>query len=89
MLRYLRTFNFLWRAKRMEHSLASVWKAQASHNRHVHKMTGLNHVTSGFLVKVDTVMNDWCRDGTCFIPVSSVDSLHDALYTSNAILHNI
>jgi gamma-tubulin complex component 3 len=39
MLRYLRTFNFLWRAKRMEHCLASVWKAQASYNRHVHKMT--------------------------------------------------
>ncbi|XP_062521244.1 gamma-tubulin complex component 3 homolog isoform X2 [Corticium candelabrum] len=39
MLRYLRTFNFLWRAKRMEHSLSSVWKTQASYNRQIQKMT--------------------------------------------------
>eukprot|EP00118_Oscarella_pearsei_P015761 m.144765 g.144765 ORF g.144765 m.144765 type:complete len:863 (+) comp38407_c1_seq3:451-3039(+) len=44
VLRYLRIFNFLWRAKRMEHSLASVWKSQMSRAREIHWMTELSSV---------------------------------------------
>lgn len=31
MLQYLRVFNFLWRAKRMEHCLANMWRNQAAY----------------------------------------------------------
>ncbi|XP_013415922.1 gamma-tubulin complex component 3 homolog [Lingula anatina] len=33
MIMYLRVFNFLWRAKRMEYILAGVWKGQMSNAR--------------------------------------------------------
>ncbi|XP_065887804.1 gamma-tubulin complex component 3 homolog isoform X2 [Dysidea avara] len=31
MLQYLRVFNFLWRAKRMEHCLTNMWRNQAAY----------------------------------------------------------
>jgi gamma-tubulin complex component 3 len=33
MIMYLRVFNFLWRAKRMEYILAVIWKNQMSNAR--------------------------------------------------------
>lgn len=33
MLLYLRCFNFLWRAKRMEHNLATIWTDTMDHSR--------------------------------------------------------
>lgn len=33
MLKYLRVFNFLWRGKRMEYCLASMWREQTSNAR--------------------------------------------------------
>ncbi|XP_065841235.1 gamma-tubulin complex component 3 homolog [Oscarella lobularis] len=44
VLRYLRIFNFLWRAKRMEHGLASVWKAQMTRTRQIRWLTELSGV---------------------------------------------
>ncbi|XP_077987696.1 gamma-tubulin complex component 3 homolog [Glandiceps talaboti] len=36
LLMYLREFNFLWRAKRMEYILANIWRAQMDNSRRLH-----------------------------------------------------
>ena len=40
MLQYLRVFNFLWRAKRMEHCLANMWRNQAAYYSLVDQIPG-------------------------------------------------
>ena len=40
MLKYLRVFNLLWRAKRMEHCLANMWRDQMSHHRTLQTIPG-------------------------------------------------
>ena len=40
MLTYLRVFNFLWRAKRIEYYVANVWKDMMFHFRTLHKTKG-------------------------------------------------
>jgi len=37
---YLRVFNFLWRAKRMEYILAMIWKNQISNARTLRAIPG-------------------------------------------------
>ena len=41
MLQYLRVFNFLWRAKRMEHCLANMWRNQAAYYAVVEQIPGV------------------------------------------------
>ncbi|XP_065644166.1 gamma-tubulin complex component 3 homolog isoform X3 [Hydra vulgaris] len=38
ILQYLRIFNFLWRAKRMEYCLTGIWKNQMSNSRILYKL---------------------------------------------------
>ena len=40
MIMYLRVFNFLWRAKRMEYILAGVWKGQMANARFLRAIPG-------------------------------------------------
>ncbi len=40
MVKYLRIFNFLWRAKRMEYVLAGVWKSQLGNARLLRSIPG-------------------------------------------------
>ncbi|PVD18317.1 hypothetical protein C0Q70_20866 [Pomacea canaliculata] len=44
MIMYLRVFNFLWRAKRMEYILALIWKNQISHARWLKSIPELSGV---------------------------------------------
>lgn len=44
MSRYLRAFNFLWRAKRMEYSLTDIWKGQMCNARLLKTMPELSGV---------------------------------------------
>ncbi|KAK2147394.1 hypothetical protein LSH36_555g02025 [Paralvinella palmiformis] len=44
MIIYLRVFNFLWRAKRMEYILAGIWKSQMSNARILKSMPELSVV---------------------------------------------
>lgn len=44
MLRYLRVFNLLWRAKRMEYCLANMWRDQTSNYRTLHTISELRPV---------------------------------------------
>ena len=37
---YLRIFNFLWRAKRMEYILTATWKTQMSYSRLLKSLPG-------------------------------------------------
>ena len=40
MLFYLRIFNFLWRAKRIEYSLTEIWKNQMTCNKILRAIPG-------------------------------------------------
>lgn len=40
MIIYLRIFNFLWRAKRMEYALSAIWREQVANARLLRKMPG-------------------------------------------------
>ena len=40
MMRYLRVFNFLWRAKRIEYCLANMWREQTAQHRSLQTITG-------------------------------------------------
>lgn len=40
VIMYLRTFNFLWRAKRMEYILATVWKDLISNAKSYRQLPG-------------------------------------------------
>ena len=40
ILHYLRIFNFLWRAKRMEYCLTGIWKNQMSSSRFLQRLPG-------------------------------------------------
>lgn len=40
MMMYLRVFNFLWRAKRMEYILAMIWKEQMANARLLRSLPG-------------------------------------------------
>ena len=40
MVMYLRVFNFLWRAKRMEYILAGIWKGQMANARFLRAIPG-------------------------------------------------
>lgn len=44
MIMYLRVFNFLWRAKRMEYILAGVWKGQMANARLLRAVPGIHFV---------------------------------------------
>ncbi|XP_070173338.1 gamma-tubulin complex component 3-like isoform X2 [Littorina saxatilis] len=44
MIMYLRVFNFLWRAKRMEYILAVIWKNQVSNARALIPIPELGHI---------------------------------------------
>lgn len=41
MSHYLRVFNFLWRAKRMEYTLTDIWKGQMCNAKLLKTMPGL------------------------------------------------
>lgn len=41
MVIYLRVFNFLWRAKRMEYILAGIWKGQMTNSRMLKSVPGI------------------------------------------------
>ncbi len=41
MIMYLRVFNFLWRAKRMDYILAGIWKGQMSNSRMLRCIPGM------------------------------------------------
>lgn len=40
MSHYLRVFNFLWRAKRMEYTLTDIWKGQMCNAKLLKTMPG-------------------------------------------------
>lgn len=40
---YLRVFNFLWRAKRMEYTLTDIWKGQMCNAKLLKTMPGMLH----------------------------------------------
>lgn len=40
MMMYLRVFNFLWRAKRMEYVLAMIWKEQMANAKLLRPLPG-------------------------------------------------
>jgi len=40
IIMYLRVFNFLWRAKRMDYILAMIWKNQVSNARFLRTIPG-------------------------------------------------
>ena len=40
IIMYLRVFNFLWRAKRMEYCLTLIWRNQMSNARALHSIPG-------------------------------------------------
>jgi len=42
MMIYLRVFNFLWRAKRMEYILAMIWKEQMANAKLLRSLPGVN-----------------------------------------------
>ncbi|EDO33629.1 predicted protein [Nematostella vectensis] len=44
MIHYLRIFNFLWRAKRMEYSLTGIWKAQMENSRLIETIPELSPI---------------------------------------------
>ncbi|XP_050408701.1 gamma-tubulin complex component 3 homolog [Patella vulgata] len=44
MILYLRVFNFLWRAKRMEYILAMIWKNQISYAKSLKSIPELNKI---------------------------------------------
>ena len=44
MLMYLRVFNFLWRAKRMEYILAMIWKEQMANAKLLRPLPGNTHL---------------------------------------------
>lgn len=41
MSHYLRVFNFLWRAKRMEYTLTDIWKGQMCNAKLLKTMPGM------------------------------------------------
>ena len=44
MMIYLRVFNFLWRAKRMEYILAMMWKEQMANAKLLRSLPGLSSI---------------------------------------------
>lgn len=44
MSHYLRVFNFLWRAKRMEYTLTDIWKGQMCNAKLLKTMPGMLYV---------------------------------------------
>lgn len=48
MSHYLRVFNFLWRAKRMEYTLTDIWKGQMCNAKLLKTMPGMLFFISKF-----------------------------------------
>ena len=49
---YLRVFNFLWRAKRMEYILTDIWKGQMCNAKLLKSMPGENACLCSELVDI-------------------------------------
>ncbi|XP_075910838.1 gamma-tubulin complex component 3 [Petromyzon marinus] len=57
MMQYLRVFNFLWRAKRMEYSLTDIWKGQMCHSKLLRSMPELSGVLQQSYVLASEMMH--------------------------------
>ena len=54
---YLRVFNFLWRAKRMEYTLSAIWKNQNHNTRLLRALTGSDATGINYHLLIETTFN--------------------------------
>eukprot|EP00731_Ephydatia_muelleri_P030066 Em0021g589a len=57
MAKYLRVFNFLWRAKRIEYYVANIWREMMCNFRTLHKTEGLQSILHRCQIMTSTMVH--------------------------------
>ena len=69
MIIYLRVFNFLWRAKRMEYILAGIWKGQMSNSRMLKSVPGAWHAQLCTCTAAAIIQCNHRHFAACLMPI--------------------